>query len=286
MTAPKTLTMIACITTVAFAAEPSQLEPWEVVRGEMTRSLTEAEEVVVVCTYDVTVEADPTPGVFTLVHHATVTRSFKGSLMVGDRVLIGIPTDSLPANGSGQKKALDAIAADARGSLKFAFLSGGKSTRFDTNFRHFWNYRAEYAALLDELAAQDGAAQPTSKALPEGAGADAPDADRQGGVPVSPEELAATEMIPIANGLERYRAMCGFYPTTEQGLTALVARPQIAPAPRRWMQLFSKLPLDPWNRHYQYRRDDKVFRLWSMGARMDDPEDDVYFTDGPISDSL
>jgi hypothetical protein len=63
--------------------------------------------------------------------------------VVGDRVVIGMRTDSLPANGFGRKKALDAIAADARGSLKLAFLSGGRPPRFDTDILHFWNYRAE-----------------------------------------------------------------------------------------------------------------------------------------------
>jgi general secretion pathway protein G len=39
--------------------------------------------------------------------------------------------------------------------------------------------------------------------------------------------------------------MTGFFPTTEQGLQALVTQPQNDPRPTRWYQLFQELPKDP-----------------------------------------
>jgi len=45
----------------------------------------------------------------------------------------------------------------------------------------------------------------------------------------------------------------GFYPTTEQGLAALVSKPDTPPRPTRWYQLYSELPLDPWGNGYVYR---------------------------------
>ncbi|MBU6467073.1 MAG: type II secretion system major pseudopilin GspG, partial [Burkholderiales bacterium] len=42
------------------------------------------------------------------------------------------------------------------------------------------------------------------------------------------------------------------YPTAEQGLQALVARPSSGPPPANWKPYLEKLPNDPWGRPYQY----------------------------------
>ena len=42
------------------------------------------------------------------------------------------------------------------------------------------------------------------------------------------------------------------YPSAEQGLQALVARPSVEPAPPNWKPYLEKLPNDPWGRPYQY----------------------------------
>jgi general secretion pathway protein G len=47
--------------------------------------------------------------------------------------------------------------------------------------------------------------------------------------------------------------MNGFFPTTEQGLQALVSQPTTDPKPVRWYQLYSQLPKDPWQNNYVYR---------------------------------
>src|SRR5437762_6479164 len=46
----------------------------------------------------------------------------------------------------------------------------------------------------------------------------------------------------IKTQLQLYESMNGFYPTTEQGLQALVTQPQNDPRPTRWYQLFKELP--------------------------------------------
>src|SRR5205085_8868968 len=54
----------------------------------------------------------------------------------------------------------------------------------------------------------------------------------------------------IKTQLQLYESMNGFYPTTEQGLQALVTQPDKDPRPARWYQLFRELPKDPWGMEY------------------------------------
>jgi general secretion pathway protein G len=42
------------------------------------------------------------------------------------------------------------------------------------------------------------------------------------------------------------------FPTAEQGLQALVAKPTAGPIPTNWKPYLEKLPNDPWGRRYQY----------------------------------
>ena len=53
--------------------------------------------------------------------------------------------------------------------------------------------------------------------------------------------------------LRLYKSMNGFYPTTEQGLQALVKPPDASPKPAHWYKLFSEEPKDPWGHPYIYR---------------------------------
>src|SRR6266487_4395160 len=50
----------------------------------------------------------------------------------------------------------------------------------------------------------------------------------------------------IGTQLQLYESMNGFYPTTEQGLQALVTQSQNDPRPTRWYQFFKQVPKDPW----------------------------------------
>jgi len=42
------------------------------------------------------------------------------------------------------------------------------------------------------------------------------------------------------------------YPSAEQGLQALVAKPSTGTIPPNWKPYLEKLPNDPWGRAYQY----------------------------------
>ena len=83
----------------------------------------------------------------------------------------------------------------------------------------------------------------------------------------------------ITTQLKLYESMNGFYPTTEQGLRALAVQPDTDPKPSRWLQLFDKIPKDPWQSDYIYRcpglTNPNGFDLYSAGPdRIPDTADD------------
>lgn len=63
---------------------------------------------------------------------------------------------------------------------------------------------------------------------------------------------AKHDIAAIMQSLKLYRLDNGRYPSSEQGLQALVARPQSAPVPTNWRQYVDSLPKDPWGNPYQY----------------------------------
>jgi general secretion pathway protein G len=83
----------------------------------------------------------------------------------------------------------------------------------------------------------------------------------------------------IGTQLMQYEAMNGFYPTTEQGIEALVTRADSDPRPTRWYQLFKDVPKDPWGTPYIYRcpgvKNPDKYDLYSAGPdRLPDTADD------------
>ena len=63
---------------------------------------------------------------------------------------------------------------------------------------------------------------------------------------------AKTDVNNVMQALKLYRLDNQRYPTSEQGLNALVAKPTTGPVPPNWRPYLDKLPADPWNRAYQY----------------------------------
>lgn len=57
----------------------------------------------------------------------------------------------------------------------------------------------------------------------------------------------------ITSVIETYNTNNGFYPSTAQGLKALVSKPSGAPIPKYWVQLMTDVPKDPWGEDYIYK---------------------------------
>jgi general secretion pathway protein G len=63
---------------------------------------------------------------------------------------------------------------------------------------------------------------------------------------------AKTDVNNLMQALKLYRLDNQRYPSAEQGLSALVAKPTAPPTPPNWKPYLEKLPNDPWGRPYQY----------------------------------
>ena len=79
---------------------------------------------------------------------------------------------------------------------------------------------------------------------------------------------AATDIQAIGNALELYRLDNGHYPSTEQGIEALVNQPTGYPAPRRWNPdgYLKKVPVDPWGEPYRFVSEGRAIDVYSYGA--------------------
>ena len=67
---------------------------------------------------------------------------------------------------------------------------------------------------------------------------------------------AKIDIAAIETSLKLYKLDNGFYPTTEQGLKALIEMPTTEPVPNNWKDKGylekKKIPTDPWGREYLY----------------------------------
>lgn len=74
----------------------------------------------------------------------------------------------------------------------------------------------------------------------------------------------------IAAALDMYKLDNGTYPSTQQGLEALVEKPSGNPQPRNWNKdgYLKRLPVDPWGNAYLYLAPGTkgAFDLYSLGA--------------------
>jgi general secretion pathway protein G len=80
-------------------------------------------------------------------------------------------------------------------------------------------------------------------------------------------KVTQAQINAFEKALDTYRLDVGRYPTTEEGLTVLVARPQNEP---KWNgpYLQKAVPPDPWGKPYQYKspgEQGREFDLWSFG---------------------
>lgn len=63
---------------------------------------------------------------------------------------------------------------------------------------------------------------------------------------------AKQDILAIQTSLNLYKLDNGFYPSTDQGLSALVTKPNTSPIPKHWHQYLPSLPVDPWDESYVY----------------------------------
>ena len=82
------------------------------------------------------------------------------------------------------------------------------------------------------------------------------------------------------SGLRMYKLNAGNYPTTQQGLQALVDKPSSAPVPKRWAKVAERVSKDPWGNDYIYKfpgkKNASEFEIISKGPDgQEGTEDDI-----------
>lgn len=75
------------------------------------------------------------------------------------------------------------------------------------------------------------------------------------------------DILAIQSALDLYKLDNGIYPTTDQGLQALVTKPTNPPTPRNWKSdgYLQETPVDPWGEAYQYSNDSGKPKIFSFG---------------------
>lgn len=103
-----------------------------------------------------------------------------------------------------------------------------------------------------------------------------------GGTVVTAEIAAArTDLRALQTALISYRSVAGSFPSTAQGLKALVSKPEDEPKPIAWRAQFPDgLNKDPWKRDYVYKypgaKGGHGFEIYSLGEDgLEGTEDDI-----------
>ena len=82
--------------------------------------------------------------------------------------------------------------------------------------------------------------------------------------------VAQGDIKGIASALDMYKLDNHSYPSTQQGLEALVKKPSGNPAAKNWNKdgYLKRVPVDPWGNDYQYLSPGTrgAFDLYSLGA--------------------
>lgn len=92
-----------------------------------------------------------------------------------------------------------------------------------------------------------------------------------GNIAEAQRERVKNDFASIKTALQTYKLDNYIFPTTEQGLSALVQKPDVDPVPRKWRDggYLEKMPKDPWEREYIYfspSDNGKGFDIVSYGA--------------------
>ena len=81
------------------------------------------------------------------------------------------------------------------------------------------------------------------------------------------QQAAKTQIELLGSALDTFRLDVGRYPTTEEGLEALIKDPGIDNWDGPYLKK-NKIPLDPWGRPYEYKcpGEHGEYDLYSLGA--------------------
>ena len=79
---------------------------------------------------------------------------------------------------------------------------------------------------------------------------------------------AKSDIQQLESSLNLYKLDNYQYPSTDQGLEALVEKPSSDPVPNNWKQggYVNKLSKDPWQRDYLYESDGQSVLIYTLGA--------------------
>ncbi len=100
-------------------------------------------------------------------------------------------------------------------------------------------------------------------------------------IPFVQKKRTNSDIITLSGQLDTYYMQNNDYPSTEQGLRALIQKPTSSPIPKNWNGPYiKKVPLDPWSREYKYKcpgdHNPDEYDLWSTGKDgQDGTEDDI-----------
>jgi general secretion pathway protein G len=91
---------------------------------------------------------------------------------------------------------------------------------------------------------------------------------------------AQADIAELQTALDRYHSDNGYYPTTEQGLLALVTPPTTGIIPLVYYTggYVERLPKDPWGNPYFYQSDGNSYVLKSLGPDGVESADDIVAT--------
>ena len=84
------------------------------------------------------------------------------------------------------------------------------------------------------------------------------------------QQKAVTDISALEQALDMYKLDNSVYPTTDQGLEALVSKPGSSPEPRNYRDggYIKRLPKDAWGNEYQYLSpgDNGTVDIFTLGA--------------------
>ena len=94
-------------------------------------------------------------------------------------------------------------------------------------------------------------------------------------------DTSKLQMASFSAALKEYRRKCGGYPSTEQGLEALLSKPSGGRECRNYppggflSEEAAEIPLDPWDEPYYYESEGRSFQIYSYGADREEGGEDL-----------